>query len=127
MKRAAEWRPGAGEDSLQVSEYQTDGSQPITLGDVIGGVELVEYQGTDGGYDDPEIVDNWGECIDTTSIETFAATTDSKSDYLGLQSFAVADRTVDTGYEDDSGIVQLDDGASFEVELLGSIDDAYTV
>jgi hypothetical protein len=45
----------SGADPLQVSKYKTDGSQPITIKDLIGGVQLVEYQGSLGGYDDPEI------------------------------------------------------------------------
>jgi hypothetical protein len=45
----------AGSAPLQVSVYKTDGSQPITRGDVIGGSKLVEYQGATGGYDDPNV------------------------------------------------------------------------
>ncbi len=45
----------AGAEPLQVSKYKTDGSQPMTIGDVIGAVQLREYQGTNGGYDDPEL------------------------------------------------------------------------
>ena len=42
-----------GAAPLQVAKYKTDGSQPISIGDLIGGVKLMEYQGTRGGYDDP--------------------------------------------------------------------------
>jgi VCBS repeat-containing protein len=45
----------AGNAPLQVTNYKTDGSQPITTGDQIAGVRLVEYQGMTGGYDNPNI------------------------------------------------------------------------
>jgi hypothetical protein len=45
----------AGAEPLQVSKYKTDGSQPMTIGDLIGPVQLLEYQGTNGGYNDPEL------------------------------------------------------------------------
>ena len=47
----------AGAAPLQVTKYKTDGSQPITIGDKIAGVQLVEYHGLNGTYDDPNIVD----------------------------------------------------------------------
>ncbi|WP_414579517.1 hypothetical protein, partial [Anabaena sp. CCY 9402-a] len=40
---------------LQVMKYKTDGSQDMTIGDIIGGVQLVEYVGQTNGFNDPEL------------------------------------------------------------------------
>ncbi len=45
----------AGADPLQVSTYKTNGSQPVAINDLVGAVQLKEYQGETGGYDDPDI------------------------------------------------------------------------
>ncbi|MEA5534016.1 SdrD B-like domain-containing protein [Crocosphaera sp. XPORK-15E] len=51
----------AGSNPLQVTKYKTDGSEPITLGDKIAGVELVGYQGLADGYNNHAIDPLTGE------------------------------------------------------------------
>ena len=51
----------AGNDPLQVMKYRTKDDQPIEVGDVIGSVQVVEYFGEIGSYDNTHIEAITGE------------------------------------------------------------------
>ena len=50
-----------GDNPLQEMKYKTDGNQIMKIGDVIGSVQVAEYFGEKGYYDDPNIDPITGE------------------------------------------------------------------
>ncbi|MGR8920137.1 MAG: DUF7467 domain-containing protein, partial [Gammaproteobacteria bacterium] len=124
---------------LQSLTYHTSCSQPIQFGDVVGNVELVGYEGTDGGVDPSVLLGedadlpNGPEAQFNTEVEFTYVVTNTGGTALGNVSVTddrLTDVTFVDGDTDGDGLLDTDETwiyTASETALVGQVTNTGTV